>query len=105
MNADIPSNGISLLIGSSGSGKTTLVHIILGLIRPKTGKIILSSDLSVGVNGYLENVSFVPQGAPLYSGTILDNLTGSDKNVDEKKLYPHLKMLIYSLNSMIWELN
>lgn len=107
INADIPSNGISLLIGSSGSGKTTLIHIILGLIRPNKGQIILSSGLSVGVNGYLENVSFVPQGAPLYSGTILDNLTGSDKNIDEKRALSSLEdvNLLAEFNDMGIKLN
>ncbi len=46
------------VIGPNGGGKTTLLKIILGLIKPVSGKIIFNPDLSgSGAIGYLPQVS------------------------------------------------
>ena len=37
----IPQESLMLLVGPNGSGKTTLLETILGLLKPKTGKIRL----------------------------------------------------------------
>ncbi|MEE2933957.1 MAG: zinc ABC transporter ATP-binding protein ZnuC [Pseudomonadota bacterium] len=39
---------IVTLIGPNGAGKTTLVHILLGIIKPDTGKIKRKENLRVG---------------------------------------------------------
>jgi len=37
----VPSQSLMLLVGPNGSGKTTLLETILGLLKPKTGKVKL----------------------------------------------------------------
>jgi len=44
------------VIGPNGGGKTTLLKVILGLVRPATGKIVFSNDL---ING--NNIGYLPQ--------------------------------------------
>ncbi len=41
VNAQIPGEGITVLLGPSGSGKTTLMRLIAGLENPKTGSVSL----------------------------------------------------------------
>lgn len=41
-------NHIITLIGPNGAGKSTLIRVILGLIRPNSGNIIRSPNISIG---------------------------------------------------------
>lgn len=64
------------LVGQSGSGKTTMLRIILGLVRPHSGKALLvcageSHELSAATR---RNFSYVSQENMLFSGSIADNL-------------------------------
>src|SRR4030042_659021 len=46
------------VIGPNGGGKTTLLKVILGLIKPVSGKIVFSNDLASGNSiGYLPQIS------------------------------------------------
>jgi ABC-type glutathione transport system ATPase component len=54
------------IIGESGSGKTTLLRVILGLLRPKTGKVIVLGKDIYRVKGraragVLKRIGYVPQ--------------------------------------------
>lgn len=60
ISLSLTSNRILTLIGPNGAGKSTLVRIILGLIKPDSGTIFRSDDLSIG---------YVPQ--KLYFNTLL----------------------------------
>jgi zinc transport system ATP-binding protein len=61
INIDINPKDLIALIGPNGAGKSTLLKIILGLIRPTSGKVKLfgSSDLTKN----LKYVGYVPQSA------------------------------------------
>ena len=43
-NAEIPSSGITVILGKSGSGKTTLLRCLTGLENDVTGNIQFGSD-------------------------------------------------------------
>lgn len=40
-NFTVPGGGQLLLLGDSGSGKTTLLHLLGGLLKPQSGKIVV----------------------------------------------------------------
>ena len=62
--------------GPSGSGKTTLVKLIVGLYRPKDGKIKFNNIPveEVNLDELRNQVGFVSQDTQLFSGTIRENL-------------------------------
>ena len=74
----------TVLLGRNGMGKTTLVHTIMGLIRPRSGGIMLSNkargteDL-VGRPPFQiaqRGVALIPQGRRIFpSLTVEENLT------------------------------
>ncbi|XP_037042894.1 multidrug resistance-associated protein 4-like [Bradysia coprophila] len=65
---DIQPGKLTAVIGSVASGKTSLIHGILGELLTETG--------AVNVEG---SVSYAPQDAWLFSGTIRDNILAGQK--------------------------
>ncbi|KAJ6562715.1 multidrug resistance-associated ABC transporter [Mycena vulgaris] len=64
------------LIGRTGSGKSTLAMSILRFADPVSGRIVIDGiDIStIGINDLRSRLTFIPQDATLFSGTLRDNL-------------------------------
>ncbi len=76
---------ITALTGDSGSGKSTLFKLILGLYEPRSGSITVNGETEVDTS--LRGLfSYVPQGNMVLSGTVRDNITLCDPDVDEEKI-------------------
>ena len=75
----------TVLLGRNGMGKTTLVHTIMGLIRPRSGRITLTSAEARGTESLVgrppfqiaqRGVALIPQGRRIFpSLTVEENLT------------------------------
>ncbi len=63
-------------VGPSGAGKTTLVKLLVGLYRPKTGRIYYNGtrEDEIEIDTLRERIGFVTQDAQLFSGSIRENL-------------------------------
>jgi ABC-type Mn2+/Zn2+ transport system ATPase subunit len=65
---DIPEGTFTALIGPNGAGKTTLLRLLLGLARPRRGRIRVfgrePGDRAIRV-GYVPQRTGVPDGFPL----------------------------------------
>lgn len=65
------------LVGPSGEGKTTILRLIVGLIKPNSGKMFTETKdgkilpISDSTRRFC---SYVPQDNAIFSGTIADNL-------------------------------
>lgn len=64
-------------VGPSGSGKTTLMKLLVGLYRPKEGRILYNGmdEHSIDYNDLRSQIGFVTQDTQLFSGTIRENLS------------------------------
>ena len=78
------------LMGPSGAGKTSLVNLFLRLYEPTDGAIHLDGrDLrEIDLSSLRKHMSYVPQDAFLFSGTLRDNirygnLLAGDEEVEE----------------------
>ncbi len=63
-------------VGPSGAGKTTLVKLLVGLYRPKEGRILYDGipSTDIDLDELRERIGFVTQDTQLFSGTIRENL-------------------------------
>ncbi|KIM37758.1 hypothetical protein M413DRAFT_448273 [Hebeloma cylindrosporum] len=64
------------LLGRTGSGKSTLAMSILRFVDPTSGRILVDGiDISkIGTHDLRSRLTFIPQDATLFSGTLRDNL-------------------------------
>ena len=77
------------IIGSSGAGKTTLVNTILGLIRPKRGKVFLDNvDVTERPDLLWQIAAYLPQEIFLIDASLEENvaLAVDDGKIDERRL-------------------
>ena len=74
-------------VGESGSGKSTLIKIILGLLKYNEGQVCLgNAELKDVCLGELyTKVSYLSQDAPVFDGTIRENLV-FEQNVSEEQI-------------------
>ena len=79
-------------VGESGSGKSTLIKILLGLLKYNQGEIRLGDmELSgICLNNLYDRVSYISQEAPVFDGTIKENLV-FDKKVPEEQMLEALR--------------
>ncbi|TFK50633.1 P-loop containing nucleoside triphosphate hydrolase protein, partial [Heliocybe sulcata] len=76
------------LLGRTGSGKSTLAMSVLRFVDPTSGRIVIDGvDIStIGVHDLRSRITFIPQDATLFSGTLRDNLDPFNEHTDEECL-------------------
>ncbi|WVQ63190.1 uncharacterized protein L199_001341 [Kwoniella botswanensis] len=76
------------LIGRTGSGKSTLAMSLLRFAEPYGGTIWLDGiDITkIGVDDLRSRITYIPQDAVLFSGTVRENLDPFNEHTDEELL-------------------
>lgn len=76
------------IIGPSGAGKSTLVQILLRLRDPSTGTIRAGGhDVhELSLDDWYERMTFVPQDAHLFAGTVDDNIRFFRDDIDQGEI-------------------
>lgn len=86
---------IVTFVGPSGEGKTTLLRLLLGIVRPKSGSLVLCSedgstlDISASTRSLF---AYVPQGNTMFSGTVAENLRLIRPDATDEQLYHALRL-------------
>lgn len=85
---DFRPGSLTAIVGETGVGKSTLIKLILALIRPDEGEItVYNGKEEVAVSPQTRcNLSYVPQGNTLFSGTIRDNLLIGNQHATEEDM-------------------
>lgn len=82
------------LIGSSGAGKSTLVNIILGLLTPKSGRLLLNNQPITNSRTWLNHFAYIPQHIFLLDDTLKHNIAMGveDADIDDDVLNKTIQM-------------
>jgi ATP-binding cassette subfamily B protein len=80
-------------VGPSGSGKSTLMKLLVGLYRPKEGKILYNGldETSIAFDDLRKQIGFVTQDTQLFAGTIRENLLFVNPSATEADLVEALE--------------
>jgi ABC-type multidrug transport system fused ATPase/permease subunit len=75
VNLSIPVGKTVGFIGKSGSGKSTSIDIILGLLRPNSGKVLVDGvDIQSNIRGWQNHIGYVPQTIYFLDDTLRNNI-------------------------------
>jgi len=85
---DVKSGETIAFVGPSGSGKTTLVKLLVGLYRPKEGKILYNNvdGNNIDFDTLRTQIGFVTQDTQLFAGTIKENLLFVNPNATDEEM-------------------
>ena len=90
----INANSSIALVGESGAGKSTIIKLIMGLIKYKSGKILIDEEelSDLNLNTLYDNITYVSQEAPIFDGTLRENLI-FDKKINDEQILKVLKLV------------
>jgi ABC-type multidrug transport system fused ATPase/permease subunit len=76
------------IMGKTGAGKTTLFRLLLGFVRPDSGRMLVYSSSEVCAIGKETRTNFVyvPQGNTLLSGSVRLNLQLAKPDASEQEM-------------------
>lgn len=80
-------------VGPSGSGKSTVLSLVLGFIRPNSGKLLIDGKdiMEMDLRTYRKFIGVVTQESIFFSGSLYENVAYGDKNVSHEEVIEALK--------------
>lgn len=91
---DIKEGEFVAIIGPSGGGKTTLLKNLVGILQPTDGEVIIEnlSMKGFGLRNFRNQIGVVMQDDRLFQGTIADNVSFFDTDMELTRVEDALKL-------------
>lgn len=86
VNADVPADGITVVVGPSGAGKSTLLRLLNRMEEPTSGTVTFRGRplREYDVLALRREVGLLLQVPTPFGGTVLDNLRAGAPGLDER---------------------
>ncbi|MBM4826928.1 ABC transporter ATP-binding protein [Actinospica acidiphila] len=90
---DVASGETIALVGASGAGKSTVLNLVIGFIRPTSGRLLVDgTDMNtLDLRTYRRFLSVVPQESILFDGTVRENVAYGMDDADEETVRAALR--------------
>ena len=92
LNIDLKQGDILGVIGQSGGGKTTFADLVLGLLKPDSGKIFVNGKNLENLDYNVFDVSYIPQTVNLIDDTLYKNIS-FNQNIEDINLEKMKKVI------------
>ena len=104
INFEIKKKDFIAILGKTGSGKTTFLNLLMGLLKPSSGKINIDGvDIHNNIQAWRANLGYVPQNINLLDESLKKNIAYglsessiSDFNVKRSVKLSHLSTFLKS---------
>jgi ATP-binding cassette subfamily B protein RaxB len=94
LSLELPAGKSIAITGPSGCGKTTLAKLLLGLLKPESGRILAGGQEleRMGLHNYRPFVNAVMQDDQLFAGSIAENVAFFEQSIDMNKVEEACRM-------------
>ena len=92
INFEIKKKDFIAIVGKTGTGKTTFLNLLMGLLKPSTGKIEIDGiNIHNNIEAWRANLGYVPQNINLLDESLKKNIAyglkeNSISNINVKKV-------------------
>jgi ATP-binding cassette subfamily B protein len=88
VDLDVEPGETIAFVGPSGSGKSTMLNLVLGFVRPTSGRILLDGrdTAELDLRQARQFFSVVPQESVLFEGSVRENVQYGLRNVTDEEL-------------------
>ncbi|WP_366289350.1 ABC transporter ATP-binding protein [Paenibacillus sp. AN1007] len=93
VHASIPAKGMTAIVGKSGAGKSTLIDLIMGLVKPESGRILIDGEplTEERLLNWRSSIGYVSQDPFLFHTSIRENLRLVDPDASEEQMWRALQ--------------
>ncbi|WP_298458233.1 ABC transporter ATP-binding protein [uncultured Cellulomonas sp.] len=92
-NLEVAAGETLALVGASGSGKSTILNMVIGFMRPQSGRVLVDGQdmAELDLRSYRRHIAVVPQESLLFEGSVRDNVTYGRPDVSDSALRSALR--------------
>jgi len=84
VNLALPPGALVAVTGPTGAGASALARVVVGLFAPDTGTVVVDeAQPHLWDTSARDGVGYLPQGHPVFSGTIAGNVLLADPDLDD----------------------
>ncbi|WP_240036915.1 ABC transporter ATP-binding protein [Paenibacillus amylolyticus] len=93
VQAFIPAQGMTAIVGKSGAGKSTLIDLIMGLVKSESGRILIDGIplTEEQLLNWRSSIGYVSQDPFLFHTSIRENLRLVDPDASEEQMWRALQ--------------
>lgn len=88
INIDVKPGEVIAIIGPSGSGKTTFAKLLVGILKPSSGRVAIDGTKIADYNQYFlgKYIGYLPQHVEFINGTVRENIARMSPKIDDKQV-------------------